>query len=29
MPSQREGLNEHDRWDLVHHVRAIQEGTAP
>ena len=28
MPSQREGLTEHDRWDLVNHVRAIQGRTA-
>ena len=27
MPPQREGLTEHDRWDLVNHVRAIQERT--
>ncbi|HXL33721.1 MAG TPA: cytochrome c [Gemmatimonadales bacterium] len=24
MPSQREGLSERDRWDLVNHVRTIQ-----
>jgi mono/diheme cytochrome c family protein len=29
MPSQREGLTVRDRWDLVNHVRAIQEGAAP
>jgi mono/diheme cytochrome c family protein len=29
MPSQREGLTEHDRWDLVNHVRAIQGRTPP
>jgi mono/diheme cytochrome c family protein len=27
MPPQREGLTERDRWDLVNHVRAIQERT--
>jgi mono/diheme cytochrome c family protein len=29
MPPQREGLTERDRWDLVHHVRAIQGRTPP
>jgi mono/diheme cytochrome c family protein len=28
MPSQREGLTERDRWDLVNHVRSVQGGTA-
>jgi mono/diheme cytochrome c family protein len=28
MPSQREGLTEHDRWDLVNHVRSIQGRSA-
>jgi mono/diheme cytochrome c family protein len=29
MPSQREGLTERDRWDLVNHVRAIQGRPTP
>ncbi len=28
MPPQREGLTEGDRWDLVNHVRTIQERSA-
>ncbi len=29
MPSQREGLSERDRWDLVNHVRDVQRRTPP
>jgi len=29
MPSQREGLSVHDRWDLVNHVRMIQGKVRP
>jgi mono/diheme cytochrome c family protein len=29
MPSQREGLSERDRWDIVNHVREIQRSRQP